>query len=533
MYYGKNVPDGPWDYIVIGSGMGGMTCAGLLARLGKRVLVLEQHFVPGGLTHTFRRKDWVWDVGVHSVGQVTEHAVVGRLLTLLTDDELRWAPLGPVYDEFCYPDGVRIDFPSEPGAWRAALCDAFPGEQAAIDAYVDETCRAAKAMQGYSLGRLVPPRVAAMLPPLVGREGERYCRMRTGDVLDRITSNARLKTALTAQWGYYGSPPSRSSFAMHALVAYSFRHGGYYPRGGSARIAETMLTPVVRAGGAVRIRAEVERILVRRGRAIGVALGGGEEIVARQGVVSAIGAQNTIQRLLPPAELGKPWCRSITRLPPSPGCVALYIGFEGDPRQAGATGASRFFCETWDLEQESWDFRRPDTVPPSLYMGFCSLRDPEHDPGPKQHHTGIAITFLPWEPFARWESSQWMKRGADYDALKQELGERLLRHLLDRMPALAPMVAYTEVSTPVSTTHFIRSPQGSIYGTEPTPERFTNPWLRPRTPLRRLFLAGCDAGMPGVVGALVGGALAAIAAEPVGAVRVLKQVYARGGGNKS
>ena len=100
-----------YDAIVIGSGMGGMTTAALLAKLGQRVLVLEQHYVPGGFTHMFKRKGYIWDVGVHAVGEVTHHTVTGRLLDYLTDNELVWESLGPVYDEFYYPEGFRIDFP--------------------------------------------------------------------------------------------------------------------------------------------------------------------------------------------------------------------------------------------------------------------------------------------------------------------------------------------------------------------------------------------------------------------------------------
>ena len=85
--WSKRGPDGkgPWDVIVIGSGMGGMTCAALLAALGKRVLVLEQHYVAGGFTHSFKRKEWTWDVGVHAVGEVTPDSMTGRLLARLTN----------------------------------------------------------------------------------------------------------------------------------------------------------------------------------------------------------------------------------------------------------------------------------------------------------------------------------------------------------------------------------------------------------------------------------------------------------------
>lgn len=126
-----------WDTIVIGSGMGGMTCAAMLAKLGQRVLVLEQHYVPGGFTHSFKRPGgYHWDVGVHAVGEVTERSMTGRLLRTLTDDRLRWASLGPVYDSFDFPDGLHIDFPDTPQRFRENLLDAFPDEQPAIDAYL-------------------------------------------------------------------------------------------------------------------------------------------------------------------------------------------------------------------------------------------------------------------------------------------------------------------------------------------------------------------------------------------------------------
>src|SRR4051794_1927659 len=83
--YSTRSPEGPWDYVVIGSGMGGMTTAAALSKIGRRVLVVEQHYVPGGFTDTFRRKKWRWDVGVHAVGEVDGRAAIGRLLGSLTD----------------------------------------------------------------------------------------------------------------------------------------------------------------------------------------------------------------------------------------------------------------------------------------------------------------------------------------------------------------------------------------------------------------------------------------------------------------
>ncbi len=519
-------PDARWDYIVVGSGMGGMTTAALLAKLGKRVLVLEQHYVPGGFTHTFKRKGWVWDVGVHAVGEVTEHTMTGRVLAALTDGRLEWTSLGPVYDAFHYPDDVHIDFPDDPKRFRANLIAAFPAQVEAIDAYLALIKQTAKSMRGFLLSRALPPLAAWLTDRVVAGAGLEALRRRTADVMAEVAPDARLRTALLAQWGYYGSPPSRSAFAMHALTARHFAHGGYYPVGGSGRIAETLLKTVADAGGWTRIKASVKRIVVSKGRAAGVELDDGEIIRAGK-VVSAIGALETVERLLPAEYHDAGWSKAIGALTPSPAHLCLNLGFEGDIRQAGASAANQWFYSTWDVENEVWRAYEIDDVPaPVLYTSFPSLKDPAHDPGPKQRHTGEVVTFMPLEDFEPWRGSRWMKRGEDYDSFKRRLTDRLLEQIFAQMPGLEPLTVHAELSTPLSTEHFTRSAGGAIYGLEPSVERYANRWLRARTPVGGLFLSGVDVASVGVIGAMVGGVLAALSAEPLAAGRYLKSAAA-------
>lgn len=502
-----------------------MTAAAFLAELGKRVLVLEQHYVPGGFTHTFRRKQWRWDVGVHAVGEVTPHALTGRLLRNLSRGQLEWASLGPVYDEFYYPGSFRIDFPDRPETFRQNLISAFPAERAAIDEYLGLIRSVAGSMKSYYLVRALPARIGSIADRLLAGRAQKQLEQRTAEVLARLTHNPQLKAVLAAQWGYYGSPPSRSSFAIQALVVKHFMWGGYYPVGGSQRIAETLLGTVAAAGGWTRIHADVEEIIVEGGRAQGVRLKGGELIRAGR-VISAAGVASTASRLLPPEHRGEGWAKKTAALPKAPAHVCLYLGFKGDIRAAGAGAANKWFYDTWDLEQETWRVQHGEPIPraPCLYSSFPSLKDPTHDPGPEQLHTGEVVTFVPWESFQQWRDARWRKRGPEYETWKAQLEERMLEQFLEHMPGLRPMIAYRELSTPVSTDHFVRPMKGSIYGLEPTPERFQATELRPRSPIPGLYFAGSEVATVGVIGAMMGGVLATVSAEPVSALRYLRKL---------
>jgi all-trans-retinol 13,14-reductase len=523
-YWSKRAEsDGPWDAIVIGSGMGGMTTAAMLAKMGHRVLVLEQHYVPGGFTHAFRRKGYTWDVGVHAVGEVTEHSMPGRLLHYLTDGRLKWASLGEVYDQFDFPDGVRIGFPDRPEKFRQNLIEVFPEEGEAIDKYIALVRETAGAMRGYYLSRALPKWMMPAARMFMSRKAEGFLSKRTADEIAKLTDNPRLRTVFAAQWGYYGVAPSRASWVMQALVVRHFFYGGYYPVGGSERIAVELLRTVAEAGGWTRVVADVEQILVEKGRAVGVRMADGEEIRAKM-IVSAAGIRATVGRLLPESFRDAAWVSDVEKLTPAAAHVSLYIGFKGDIREAGAGSENRWFYNTWDTEVVHWDISNPDDLPesPILYCSFPSLKDPLHEPGPEQRHTGEVVTFVPWDAFTQWSGTPWRKRGEGYEALKEKLQAHLLQQLIDKMPHLEPLIDHVELSTPLSTEHFVRPVRGSIYGLEPTPERFATDALRPKSPISGLYFSGSEVSAVGVIGAMMGGVLAATAAEPRKAMKIIR-----------
>ena len=128
----KDVQKKQYDAIVIGSGMAGMACASSLAHTGKKVLVIEQHYCVGGMTHTFKRKGFVWDVGVHALGEMGKDKIPGKIMDWISDGKLTWNAYGDgehkVYDTFHFPDGVDFELPSSVKVLKSQLIERYPHE---------------------------------------------------------------------------------------------------------------------------------------------------------------------------------------------------------------------------------------------------------------------------------------------------------------------------------------------------------------------------------------------------------------------
>jgi all-trans-retinol 13,14-reductase len=131
--YKQHPVDGTYDAIVIGSGIGGLTAAALLAKhAGKKVLVLERHYTAGGFTHVFRRPDYEWDVGVHYIGEVNDpQSPVRAAYDHLTEGRLQWNTMPDVYDRIVITDR-SYDFPTGMERFRTNMKQYFPGEPPAI-----------------------------------------------------------------------------------------------------------------------------------------------------------------------------------------------------------------------------------------------------------------------------------------------------------------------------------------------------------------------------------------------------------------
>ncbi len=507
-HYEKDKHPRIWDVIVIGSGIGGMACAAALAKYGRKVLVLEKHYIPGGYTHSFARKGYQWDAGVHAIGEMKEGDVPYKMMHWLSNGNITMESLGNPYDRFFLPEDFVVEFADNQKDFIADLKQKFPEQEQQITQYFKWVNKAANYAKAFFAFKTFPESLHNIGNNILHTFSRNWWNTTTTQVLDEIGIKGKLRTVLTVHWGYIGSIPNESSFAVHALTHTHFWNGAYYPKGGSKEFATHFLGNVIENDGAVLTKANVKKLIMKNDKAIGVELEDGGEFFAPI-VISAAGAKTTVNNFLPTRYQHTKWVKNIKAIKDSPSYICLNLGFKGDITQAGASAANLWLYDTWDNNIKTWDITNPDTTPHILYISFPSLKDSLHNGGKHEKHTGECVTFIDWDTVKDWAASNEDNRPEAYLELKKDMEERLLKQLKARLPKLMEHLDYYELSTPLTSQFYTNASKGAIYGLEASPARFTCQQLRTRTPIKNFYMTGIDIASLGVVGGLTSGVLTA------------------------
>jgi prolycopene isomerase len=461
--------DSDWDVIVVGAGLGGLSAAAQLARMGMRALVLEQHNLPGGYAHHFLRKvrgtDIVYDfdVALHQVGDLGEGRPFRRWLSdlgvmeriELNQFDCAYRSIGPAHD---------FKVPADSETYEKLLIDTYPEHARGVrdlfatmrkisDTEAEELSEEAKEAMGLTLHELV----------------------------DRHVCDERIQTIFCTLWGYLGSPPKELSAFLFAQMWGSYHLGGcFYIKGGGYPLAKALVEVIEENRGKVLLRTDVAQILTEAGRICGVETSKGQRFRAPV-VVSNAAAPTTFGELLDRPELAAEDRDKANSLPIAVSLCQAYIGMRGDASELGLADRGRMVSPDYDIDAQWQAIKAGRFREHGVTLGNHNIADPGHHP---EGRSIIHVTILS-------NGKLWM--GLDEEVYREKKREHQ-EYLIDRLAAVIPdardRIEVCETGTPHTLARYTRNPLGTLYGYSSTVTGHSVHRPQPRTSLPGLYLAG-------------------------------------------
>jgi all-trans-retinol 13,14-reductase len=559
VYHSSKLPKNQVDYIIIGSGIGGLWLAACLAKFNISSIVLEQHYIAGGFQHTFWRGPYEFVPGLHYIANLelcaplydmvaTPSAILRDATkannlnsTAVTTRAVTYHHAG---DSVPADGGNKVSHELKIGDLpvmqvqegrqnvRKELARVFPNETDAIDQFLDLMEKAKWQAGQFATFKIFPPWLQYLTSQLLCSSYIRYASQTTEEVLGRLTKDGRLKTVLSAFGGDLGESIGEGSFVMQAAVLGHVLEGCYYPEGGPIQFARGLVPTIRNAGGDVFVKAPVDQILVdkldnnkppvvRR-----VQLVNGDIISSRMGVVSDAGIASTL-KLLPSHAREMPGLQRLNKaVQKSSGGIShvfTFVGLNASSEELGLKSSSYYYIP-WNTTDHSMDateiqdFYRDSLLDPSVLdvsagIVFASAKDPTYAAAVMPGKSTVIIfseakkqdfiQFLDASKNSGARGNLRDNRKTEYAQAKQLIEQKMMRSLLLNFPHLEPFIDVMEVGTPLTLFDYTR--RFETLGLRHTPQRMCDMELRPACrDLPGLYFTGQDVAFAGWAGALAG-----------------------------
>jgi all-trans-retinol 13,14-reductase len=492
-----------FDTIVIGSGAGGLATALCLAREGQKVLVLEQHSVPGGWCHSFTLNGQRFSPGVHYIGlldagQSTEVLYKG----LGVANDLIFFRMNSKGYDHCHIGSAKIDLPAGIHNLRESLISKFPKEEKNIKEYlhliqkVNEELQLMPKLKGLWQKITVPFRT---------KHFGKFALFSLKRVINWHIKDPLLKAVLNAQCGDHGLPPNKASFPVHCSVMNHYFDGGFYPMGGGGGIVKAMTNKIKKHDGVIKTNAAVSKILIKDKIAYGVELKSGEQFYAKN-IVSNADPSITFLQLVGKENISKKLFKKLEKTKYSVTSLILFLTLDLDVTKFGIDSGNIWKFKDENIDNHFETLTKGNILEgdefPALFMSCTTLKDPVSFNG--RYHNFEVVTYVDYSSFKEFSGRE-DYQSATYLAFKERIIEKFLNTVEKIIPTAKNHIVQAELGTPKTNQFYINSTNGNVYGTEKTLSQVGPFAFKSKTEIANLYLCGASTLSHGVTGATYSG----------------------------
>ncbi|MFL9844671.1 phytoene desaturase family protein [Flavobacterium rhizosphaerae] len=491
------------DAIIIGSGAGGLATAICLARAGQKVLVLEQHYVPGGWCHSFMLNGQRFSPGVHYIGLADDGQATSQLYKGLgIANELVFFRMNKHAFEHCCIGDKKIDLPAGFNAMGDALAKHFPQEKGKIKKYlqlvdkVNTQLQYMPTIRGLRQTLTAPFKTAAFV---------HHAPYRLKKIIGRYIKDPLLKAVLNIQCGDHGLPPEKAHFVVHCAVMAHYAEGGFYPMGGGGGLVKAMTNVLKKHGGEVRVSTRVHKIIVQNNTAVGVEIEDGQKLYAKT-IISNADPSITYFNLIGREHLGKKLLKKLDSTRYSVTSLILFLTLEMDVTAAGIDSGNFWIYRDEDVDNLFKELTHEDVTAgeefPAIFMSCTTLKDPVSYNG--KYHNLELVTYIDYDKLPEFKGEEDYHCDA-YKQFKQKVISKFMNTAERMIPGAKKATVQVELGTPKTNQFYINSTKGNVYGAEKTlfnmgPFSFKN-----KTEINNLYLCGASTLSHGVAGATYSG----------------------------